>query len=65
MEKVDHFEVIDVTEDSALREYIEQAKGLDYDRGCSCYEHTDIEVDIDSDKEVILMKEVRSLVKAF
>ena len=63
MEEVeDHFEVINVTEDGSLREFIEKIKGTNfYDRGCSCYELTDKEVDIDRSKEVILMDKVSNL----
>jgi hypothetical protein len=63
MENVDHghFEVIDVPEDNnSLRKFIEKLKGpKSYDRGCSYYEHTDIEVDIG--KEMLIMDEVSKL----
>lgn len=60
MEEVDNFEVIDVTENDSLRDYIEKKKGsTSYDRGCSYYELTDKEVDIDGiDRAVILMDKV-------
>ena len=58
----DDIEVIKVTEDGSLREYIEKIKGVNsYDRECSYYELTDKEVDIDSDKEVLLMDKVSNL----
>ena len=57
----DHYEVLNVAEDCSLRNFIENNKGLfSYDKGCSYYELTDKEVDIDSSKEVILMDKVSS-----
>ena len=62
----DPFEVINVTEDSVLREYIEKVKGQNsYERGCSYYELPDKEIDIDSGKKVILMDKVSNLYYGF
>jgi hypothetical protein len=45
-----------------LRDFIEDVKGENsYERGCSYNELTDKEVDIDSDKAVILMDKVSNL----
>jgi hypothetical protein len=65
MEEVnDNFEVIKVTKDSSLRDYIEEIKKPNsyvYDSGCCYYELTDKEVNIDSDKVVIFMDKVSKL----
>lgn len=61
MEEVeDNYEKIDVTKDCSLRNFIEDIKKFEnpYERGCSYYELTDKEVDIDSGKEVMLMNKV-------
>lgn len=60
MEEVEeHYEVMDVPEDCSLRQFIEGIKGENsYYRGCSYYELTEDEVDIDSGKEVMLMDKV-------
>ena len=61
MERVeDHYDVIDVAEDCSLRDFIEDIKDKEYERGCSYYELTAKEVDIDSGKEVMLMNKVSS-----
>ena len=61
---MDHFEVIKVTENTSLRDYIEKEKGpSSYHRGCSYYELTDKEEDIDSDKAIILMDKVSNLIE--
>ena len=61
LEKVDdHYEVLDVTENGSLRSFIE-GKNKVFARKCAYYELVDdIEEDVDSGKEVILMDEVRS-----
>ena len=56
----DHYEMLYVTEDNSLRKFIEKKKKI-FARGCAYYELTnDMKTDIDSEKEVILMDEVRS-----
>ena len=55
----EHYETINITEDSSLRKFIEEKHHKNYDRGCAYYELTDKEEDIDSGKEVILMNNVR------
>ena len=56
----DHYEMLYVTEDNSLRRFIEKKKKI-FARGCAYYELTnDMKTDIDSEKEVILMDEVRS-----
>ena len=61
MEQVEHYEVMNVTEDCSLRKFIEGIKGENsYERGCSYYELTEDAVDIDSGKGVILMGKVNS-----
>ena len=54
----DPFDIIDVTEDSSLRNYIVKKKNLSYDRGCAYYESDKQVGIIDSGKEVILMDKV-------
>lgn len=59
----DHFEVIPVTQDSSLRKYVKKIKGPNsYDRGCSYYQYTNVDV-IDSGKDVIFMDKVSNIVE--
>ena len=58
----DPFDIINVTEDSSLRDYIVKTKKLSYDRGCAYYELDKQVGIIDSGKEVILMDKVSNII---